>query len=308
MEDLWGPISGFGLCFVVLSLPIAIPLLISYLKAKSRERVQKGLIESIKGRSGEIFPVVYSTARKISNPFSFSKYSGTGILLVKPNLVIFLGRLKSKERIEKRFPAGSWKAGWYGQRFMGTKPEMIEISNNGQRHYFSAEPGMWGFSARKITKKIFPKVVSALSEQPLEVSEAAVPRQSRRSRIENASNWFFIIAVLTFVLLVFQIAVSLKDGISALELISLLLPAAASILFFWFGFEGRKGKVWPFVVGLIIYSFDTLALMLYPLMGLASPSVLGIIVHLVGLVSIGSGLKAALEERRDRSSTGGVSI
>lgn len=138
----------------------------------------------------------------------------------------------------------------------------------------------------------------------------AAERESYLAQLASGANWFYWIAALTLVTTVIQVfggnfsfaiglgltqiieglaqgvSEELGGGVGVVRIVGTVLQLALIALFAGFGFLANKGWVWVFIVGMVIYALDGLIFIF-------AASIVGIIIHALGLYFLFTGLSAA---------------
>ncbi len=131
-----------------------------------------------------------------------------------------------------------------------------------------------------------------------EVNEATLERLRLDHRLNVGASWFFWIAALTFIssfiTLVgkqsfgFIIGLGITQLIDNLEFSSitaLSIDTLLASLFLFLGLKARKVQRWPFILGIILYGFDTLVF-------LWIKDYVGLIFHAFVILGLLGGLQA----------------
>jgi hypothetical protein len=137
-------------------------------------------------------------------------------------------------------------------------------------------------------------------------------RLLHESRIRNGTNWFYWIGGLsilntlvyffggsfTFVIglgatqfvdgFMYALAKDLGEGYDSVRFIGLAIDFVIAGIFLLFGFLGRKRRLWPVIVGIVLYALDGVLL-------LAFQDFIGAGFHVIALLSIAKSIKSINE-------------
>lgn len=160
-----------------------------------------------------------------------------------------------------------------------------DVDTSGQM-VTKGERGKWEKEVDGLVEAAFGRATDLPVE--LAVAEATTQQLKQETRVSSGASWFFLIALLSFVnslFFLFDQNINFLIGLGLTQLVDgfayglagtmtgqtatlvrvggLLVSLLFVGLFVWLGLKARRGKVWAFIVGLVIYALDALLFVLF---------------------------------------------
>ncbi len=142
----------------ILLTPLVLFFVYVFYQNGKRKRIRQRILTAQQGFIGgqRWFPVRYASAPRFQSWFKIFPWDGTGILVIGPDSVRFLGETFAGANLNVQFDPTNSRISWLGKcPWPNGAVSWFAFEVPNEKHYFSSETGPFVFGSSNSTKEIY---------------------------------------------------------------------------------------------------------------------------------------------------------